>query len=136
LHSDVLPSESTQKLAPDSDEVYGHFPGQSELTQVTHTLGDRRDFFLAPHDPWEVIRIVVEGRKRREIDPTLAFLRDCATTLQKDSETPPEVRERIVAQMEFFETLTVWYDSIKNLPRKTLMKMMRLGQKIVKVIGE
>jgi hypothetical protein len=71
-----------------------------DLIQVTHTLGDRRDFFLAPHDPWEVIRIVVEGRKRREIDPTLAFLRDCAVTLQKDSETPPEVRERIVAQME------------------------------------
>lgn len=107
-----------------------------DLIQFTHTLGDRRDSFLAPHDPWEVIRIVVEGRKRREIDPTLAFLRDCATALQKDSETPPEVRERIVAQMEFFETLTVWYDSIKNLPRKTLMKMMRLGQKIAKVIGE
>ena len=38
--------------------------------------------------------------------------------------------------MEFFETLTVWYDSIKNLPRKTLLKMKRLGQKIAKVIGE
>jgi DNA-binding transcriptional regulator GbsR (MarR family) len=108
-------------------------PPQGAPTLASNCAGD---FFLAPHDPWEVIRIVVEGRKRREIDPTLAFLRDCATTLQKDSETPPEVRERIVAQMEFFETLTVWYDSIKNLPRKTLMKMMRLGQKIAKVIGE
>jgi DNA-binding transcriptional regulator GbsR (MarR family) len=107
-----------------------------ELVQVTHTLGDRRDFFQAPQDPWEVIRIVVEGRKRREIDPTLAFLRDCATALEKDSETPQQVRERILAQMEFFATLTAWYDSIKNLPRKTLLKMMRLGQKIAKVIGE
>jgi hypothetical protein len=34
------------------------------------------------------------------------------------------------------ETLTRWYDSIKSLPRKTLLKMMRLGQKIAKVIGE
>lgn len=71
-----------------------------------------------------------EGRKRREIDPTVALLRECAVALQKDTETPPEVRDRIVAQMEFFETLTDWYDSIKNLPRKTLLKMMRLGQKI------
>lgn len=107
-----------------------------ELVQVTHTLGDRRDYFQAPQDPWDVIRIVVEGRKKREIDPTLAFLRDCTAALEKDSETPQQVRERIVAQMEFFETLTSWYDSIKNLPRKTLMKMMRLGQKIAKVIGE
>jgi DNA-binding transcriptional regulator GbsR (MarR family) len=107
-----------------------------ELIQVTHTLGDRRDFFVAPHDPWEVIQLVVEGRKRREIDPTVAFLRDCAVTLQKDTETPLEVRERIIAQMEFFETLTDWYDSIKRLPRKTLLKMMRLGQKIAKASGE
>ena len=107
-----------------------------DLVQVTHTLGDRRDFFQSPQDPWEVVRIVVEGRKRREIDPTLAFLRECATALETDSETPPQVRERIVSQMEFFQTLTTWYDSIKNLPRKTLLKMMRLGQKIAKVIGE
>jgi hypothetical protein len=56
--------------------------------------------------------------------------------LETDTDTPREVRDRIVAQMEFCETLTVWYDSIKTLPRKTLMKMMRLGQKIARVIGE
>src|SRR5215470_3598761 len=71
-----------------------------ELVQVTHTLGDRRDFFVAQQDPWEVIRMIVEGRKRREIDPTLTFLRECAATMQKDNETPAEIRERIVAQME------------------------------------
>jgi hypothetical protein len=32
--------------------------------------------------------------------------------------------------------LNYLYDSVKNLPRKTLLKMMRLGQKIAKVIGE
>ncbi|HEU4624927.1 MAG TPA: MarR family transcriptional regulator [Steroidobacteraceae bacterium] len=107
-----------------------------DLVQVTHTLGDRRDFFVAQRDPWEVIRVIVEGRKRREIDPTLAFLRTCVTELETDSETPAEVRERIAGQLEFLETLTRWYDSIKSLPRKTLLKMMRLGQKIAKVIGE
>jgi DNA-binding transcriptional regulator GbsR (MarR family) len=107
-----------------------------DLVHVTHTLGDRRDFFVAQRDPWEVIRVIVEGRKRREIDPTLAFLRDCVTELETDSETPAEVRERIAGQLEFLETLTRWYDSIKGMPRKTLLKMMRLGQKIAKVIGE
>jgi len=107
-----------------------------ELVHVTHTLGDRRDFFVAQKDPWEVIRVIVEGRKRREIDPTLAFLRDCVAELERDKETPPEVRERIAGQLEFMETLTHWYDSIKVLPRKTLLKMMKLGQKIAKVIGE
>ena len=107
-----------------------------DLVQVTHTLGDRRDFFVAQRDPWEVIRVIVEGRKRREIDPTLVFLRDCVTEMENDTETPVEVRERIAGQLEFLETLTRWYDSIKSMPRKTLLKMMRLGQKIAKVIGE
>jgi DNA-binding transcriptional regulator GbsR (MarR family) len=107
-----------------------------DLVHVTHTLGDRRDFFVAQQDSWEVIRVIIEGRKRREIDPTVSFLKDCATELETDTETPPLVRERITGQLEFMETLTTWYDSIKGLPRKTLLKMMRLGQRIAKVIGD
>jgi DNA-binding transcriptional regulator GbsR (MarR family) len=107
-----------------------------DLVQVTHVLGDRRDFFVAQRDPWEVIRVIIEGRKRREIDPTLAVLRQFVTQLENDSETPASVKERIAGQLEFLETMTTWYESIKNMPRKTLLKMMRLGQKIAKVIGE
>ena len=107
-----------------------------DLVQVAHVLGDRRDFFTAQHDTWEVIRVIMEGRKRRELDPTLAALRECAAQLEKDRETPPAVRDRILTQLEFLETLTRWYDSVKRLPRKTLLKMMRMGERIAKVIGE
>jgi DNA-binding transcriptional regulator GbsR (MarR family) len=106
------------------------------LVQITHSLGDRRDFFLAQHDPWEVIRVIIEGRKRREIDPTIAVLRECVEQLERESETPASVRERLTGQLEFLETVTTWYDSIKTLPRKTLLKMMRLGSRIAKIIGE
>ena len=107
-----------------------------ELVQVTHVLGDRRDFFTAQHDPWEVIRVIIEGRKRREIDPTLAVLRECMAQLANESATPASVRERIAGQLEFLETVTSWYESIKTMPRKTLLKMMRLGHRIAKVLGE
>jgi len=107
-----------------------------ELVQVTQVLGDRRDFFTAQHDTWEVIRAIIDGRKRRELDPTLAALRECAAQLEKDKDTPAAVRERIVSQLEFLETVTRWYDGMKRLPRKTLLKMMRLGERIAKLIGE
>jgi DNA-binding transcriptional regulator GbsR (MarR family) len=107
-----------------------------DIVHVTHTLGDRRDFFVAQQDPWDTIRAIIEGRKRREIDPTVAFLKECAAALEHDSETPAFARERISGQLEFIETLTGWYDSIKRLPRKTLLKMMRLGRRIAKVIGD
>jgi DNA-binding transcriptional regulator GbsR (MarR family) len=107
-----------------------------DLVKITHALGDRRDFFVAQHDPWEVIRVIIEGRKRREIDPTLTVLRDCVAQLEADTVTPPNARERIVGQLEFLETVTGWYESITKLPRKTLLKMMRLGARIGRVIGD
>ena len=105
------------------------------LVQVAQVLGDRRDFFRAEQDTWEMIRTVVEGRKRRELDPTLAALRECCALLEHDRETPDAVRKRIVSQLEFLESLSEWYARISALPRATLMKMMRLGEKIAKVIG-
>jgi DNA-binding transcriptional regulator GbsR (MarR family) len=106
------------------------------LVHVTQTLGDRRDFFLAQHDPWEVVRVIVEGRKRRELDPTINFLKDCVKELESHGETPSHVKQQIMGQLEFMETVMDWYESIKGLPRKTLLKMMRMGQRIAKVIGD
>jgi DNA-binding transcriptional regulator GbsR (MarR family) len=94
------------------------------------------DLVHVAHNPWEVIRAIIEGRKRREMDPTLTFLKGCADELDRETETPQLVRERILGQLEFIETLTGWYDSVKGMPRRTLLKMMRMGQKIAKVIGD
>ena len=107
-----------------------------ELVHITHVLGDRRDFFAAQHDTWEVIRAIMDGRKKREIDPTLAALRECAAQLKGDKETPAAVRARIEGQLEFLETFTRWFDAMKRMPRKTLLKMMRMGERIAKVLGE
>lgn len=107
-----------------------------DLVHITHVLGDRRDFFAAQKDTWEVIRAIMDGRKRREIDPTLAVLRECAAQLEKDKETPAAVRERIEEQLEFLETITRWFEAMKRIPRRTLLKMMRMGERIAKVIGE
>jgi DNA-binding transcriptional regulator GbsR (MarR family) len=107
-----------------------------KLVHVTHVLGDRRDFFAAQHDTWEVIRSIIDGRKRREIDPTMHALRECVARLDEDDGTPKVVRERIETQLEFLETMTNWYESVQRLPRKTLLKMMRMGERIAKLVGE
>jgi DNA-binding transcriptional regulator GbsR (MarR family) len=106
------------------------------LVQATQTLGDRRDFFVAQRDPWEVVRIIVEGRKRRELDPTIAFLQECSAELASDRDTPAYAKEQMLGQLEFMETVMGWYESIASLPRKTLLKMMRMGQRIAKAIGD
>ena len=47
------------------------------LVRVAHVLGDRRDYFEATADVWEMFRSILEGRRRREVDPTLAVLQEC-----------------------------------------------------------
>jgi DNA-binding transcriptional regulator GbsR (MarR family) len=33
--------------------------------------GDRKDYFTAPPDPWEIVRLVLTGRQRRAVAPLL-----------------------------------------------------------------
>ncbi len=48
------------------------------LVRVVVKKGERREFFEAEKDVWKIFTIVAKERKRREIDPALAVLRDCA----------------------------------------------------------
>src|SRR5919205_1892459 len=46
------------------------------IVHVVHVLGDRRDHFESIKDVWEIFRQVLDERKKREADPTLAMLRE------------------------------------------------------------
>ena len=37
------------------------------LVRLKHLPGDRREYFEAPTDPWEIFRTLAEERRRREI---------------------------------------------------------------------
>ncbi|HEY6641729.1 GbsR/MarR family transcriptional regulator [Povalibacter sp.] len=106
-----------------------------ELVSITHVIGDRRDYFLARKDIWDVLTTILDGRKRREIDPTVQMLRDCAQEAKHDTETPDQVKERIATMLEFLEEMTGWYDQIRGMPRPTLLKLMRMGTKVAKIVG-
>src|SRR5262245_34845661 len=47
------------------------------IVRLVHVMGDRRDHFESLKDVWEMFRVILRERKRREVDPTLAVLRDC-----------------------------------------------------------
>ncbi len=104
------------------------------LVQLTHILGDRRDHFESKKDLWDLLMIIVEERKRREIDPTLTMLRECVSEAKEDKEIDPEIRKRIQTTLEFVESMTSWYDQVKRIPKPTLVALVKLGDKIVRFI--
>jgi len=106
------------------------------LIRLTHVLGDRRDHFESIKDNWEMLMLIVEERKRREIDPTIALLRQCMAEAEADKATDPEVKARIERMLTFVDTLANWYDQVKALPKPTLVALMKMGGKIARFVAK
>jgi DNA-binding transcriptional regulator GbsR (MarR family) len=103
------------------------------LAKVVHVMGDRRDHFETSTDVWELFKLIVEGRRQREIDPTLAMLRDTLDGPDIANESR-ETEQRIRDTLQFLETMTTWSDEMLRLKPDTLMKALGIGAKISKVV--
>jgi DNA-binding transcriptional regulator GbsR (MarR family) len=57
------------------------------LIRVVVKKGERREFFEAEKDVWQIFTIVARERKRREIEPALSILNKCAEE-SREMETP------------------------------------------------
>jgi DNA-binding transcriptional regulator GbsR (MarR family) len=105
-----------------------------ELVHRQHQLGDRRDFFSADGDLWDVLIKIADGRKKRELDPTIEMLAQAAQAAGSDPETPADVRKRIADMHRFVSNMTGWYEQMHGLPRSTLLKLMSLGAKVARLV--
>jgi DNA-binding transcriptional regulator GbsR (MarR family) len=103
------------------------------LARVVHLMGDRRDHFETSGDVWELLRVIVRGRKAREFDPTIATLRECLAHPDLARESALS-RQRIGEALMLMETLSSWVDEMLRLPPETLMKIMKLGARIQSLV--
>src|SRR6267154_5172129 len=72
------------------------------IVKLVHVLGDKRDHFESMKDVWEMFRVVLDERKKREIDPTLNMLRSCVAESEKAKDTYTQAR--LSEMRDFFET--------------------------------
>lgn len=105
------------------------------LIRVSHVMGDRRDHFLALQDVWEIFRVIIEERKRREIDPTLSVLRECAIEAEQDAALEAATRDRMNKVLEFMEMLGATYNDYKNLPPATMLRFLKMGGTVARFLG-
>jgi DNA-binding transcriptional regulator GbsR (MarR family) len=104
------------------------------IIRIAHVMGDRRDHYESLKDVWEMFRIIMDERKKRETDPTLALLRECAVEAKK-SGNDPYVRDRLSDMLNFFELMTTWYEQTRKMPTSSVMKLCKLGDKVTKLLG-
>jgi DNA-binding transcriptional regulator GbsR (MarR family) len=85
------------------------------IVKAIHLLGDRREHYQAGKDVWEMARVIMDERKRREIDPTVSLLRECVRDLDGKGPSEAEIRERLKSMLEFVEMLTSLYSQVSAL---------------------
>ena len=105
------------------------------IVKLVHVLGDKRDHFEALPDVWETFRRVLDERKKREVDPTLAILQECISKAEADSATGKYTERRLRELAVFFETTTEWYEQVRRWPTSALTKFVKLGDRIQKLLG-
>lgn len=104
------------------------------LVKLVHIAGDRRDHFETSTQVWELFRIIVRERQRREIAPTIEVLAELLAD-PAVSRDPTEAKLRMRETLEFLQTLTAWSDEMLRLDTDTLSKVLKLGAKVKKLLG-
>jgi DNA-binding transcriptional regulator GbsR (MarR family) len=105
------------------------------LVRLTHVLGDRRDHFEAEQDVWEMFRILIIERRKRELEPTMSFLRDSVLQASEPRSTSVDLVDKAEVKkmqsiLEFLEILTDCAHEMQKISPPNLRKMMRSGPKL------
>jgi DNA-binding transcriptional regulator GbsR (MarR family) len=103
------------------------------LVRLRHQPGDRREFFEAPADVWEIFRVLAEERRRREIEPTLSMLRS-ALLQSPSSEAERHAQQRMREMHELIDRLMTWFDDVQKLSPETALQLMGMGARVTRVL--
>jgi DNA-binding transcriptional regulator GbsR (MarR family) len=105
------------------------------IVRIVHVMGDRRDHFESMKDVFAMFRVIARERKKREIEPTVRVLRECINESSKPKSAAPHTRDQLSELLNFFEIATTAYEQLEKLPTPAVLKVARLGDKALKLLG-
>jgi DNA-binding transcriptional regulator GbsR (MarR family) len=97
--------------------------------------GDRRDHFTAQTDVWDMAARIAAVRKEREFDPALRTLAECLMAADGDRYVTDTQRDRLQALYDFTGSIDAWHSQILRLPANTLMTLVKMGDRVVNLLG-
>ncbi|WP_299967771.1 MarR family transcriptional regulator [uncultured Roseobacter sp.] len=97
--------------------------------------GDRREYFEAESDVWEIAMRVAKGRKEREIDPAMQVLHDCITAAEGENDLDPVALKRMKEMQDFLQTVDTWYGQMLSVPKSKLHTLMKMGTKVISLLS-
>jgi DNA-binding transcriptional regulator GbsR (MarR family) len=91
------------------------------VVRRVHVDGDRRDHYAVQGDVLAMAMAIINERKRREFDPTLAAVRRLAA---ESGDEPAAVRARLDELARFLDALGAALDQVRHLPPSALAGLL------------
>src|SRR5271169_1460155 len=96
------------------------------IVREVSVFGDRRQHFESMKDLWEMFRVILEERKRREFDPTIAVVRECVTEAKKSGTTDAYAREHMEELLGFIVLISALFEEFRSLSPRALKGIVKL----------
>ncbi len=106
------------------------------LISAVHVRGDRKQYYEAKKDLWEIFRIILEEQRRRVIDPAVAMFQEC---LDEQIRTAPEdeyTAKRMREVLAFFSAFNTLCNEFQRLPRGPIQDLFKLTATIRELFGQ
>jgi HTH-type transcriptional regulator, glycine betaine synthesis regulator len=98
-----------------------------------HKRGERREYFESLSDVWEIFGLIAAERKRREMDPVLATIRQCRDMLEEAAigkaaklDSVAATRKRLDGMEEFMEVTNKIFNQFVGNSRSGLTRIVRV----------
>lgn len=108
---------------------------QWQLVHKVHFKGQRKDFYTAEKDVWNIVATIVRERQQREVAPIRQNLEECLEVFETESNMTPEEKEfkeriqNFVQFLDMFERFTgalLPYINKRNI--KFLKQLVKLAE--------
>lgn len=109
------------------------------IIERQHKRGERREYFSTISDVWEMFSIIAAERKRREMDPVLATIKECQKMLDESSlgksarrDDIAMTRERLAGMEEFMVVTNKIFAQFISNAKSGLTRVARV---LLKALG-
>ena len=104
------------------------------IIKAVHMLGERTEHFEALGDVWEMARVIVDMRKRRELDPTLNMLREAVAEFDNTDESAV-TKKKMTEMLDVLETATAIYEQSQKISTKTIVSIAKKSEIVRKMLN-
>ncbi len=98
------------------------------LIMLRHIPNDRKDYYATHEEIWDIVRNLVEARRKREIDPTLSMLRGVIME-SPSSKEEKHAQVKMEEMHDLIDLFTQWHEEMQKMETERLVSLLKMGSK-------